>query len=72
MDINLFYLDMPCRIRGFTYEQDINNYIIVINTKLNAEQQLKAYEHEMKHIKNGDFEKYNIDLIELATHKCIN
>jgi hypothetical protein len=65
MDISLFYLDMPCRIKGFAYELDVNYFIIAINTKLNAEQQQEAYLHELQHIKNGDFDKEDIDTIEL-------
>jgi hypothetical protein len=69
MDINLLYLDMPCKIKGFAYELDVNYFIIAINTKLNAEQQEEAYLHELQHIYNGDFDKENIDLIELLISK---
>ena len=54
-------------------EQVINNkdgtYSIFINDCLSPECRLKAYNHALTHIKNGDFDKHiDVSLIEKQTH----
>ena len=41
----------------------------MLNSRLNYEQHLKSYAHELFHIENGDYEKTNVDLIKLWAHK---
>ena len=45
-------------------------YTIVINSKLNAEQRLEAYRHELQHLMENDFDNTDIsvDEIEYARH----
>ena len=51
-------IDIPSRIHGFTvYSFDGEpNYAIFLNSRLNDEMQRKAYEHELEHINNNDFD----------------
>lgn len=56
-DVRLRYMDMPCTIHGFTVKEDTDSFDVYINSRLSHEAQLKAYEHEIAHIKNGDFER---------------
>lgn len=44
------------------------SYTILINAKLSQEGQLRAYQHAMKHIQNEDFEKSDVQSIELKAH----
>lgn len=44
------------------------SYTILINAKLSQEEQLKAYQHALNHIKNEDFEKSDIQNIEFQAH----
>ena len=44
------------------------SYTILINAKLSQEAQLKAYQHALNHIKNEDFEKYDVQDIEFQAH----
>ena len=45
-----------------------DSYTIFINARLSHNKQLEVYKHALKHIENGDFEKYDADSIELDAH----
>ena len=60
-------VDLPPRVRGFVTRKD-GEPVIVLNARLTREQNLKTYLHELRHIRNGDFEKENVDEIERDAH----
>lgn len=67
-DIRVVVVEMPARIKSYTVEKD-GYYTILINSILAREQQVKEYDHEYKHIINGDFERScSADLIEFHAH----
>lgn len=67
--INTILLDMPGTIKAYTVADKNGDYTIVLNSRLNHEQHLASYAHEMHHIKNGDFDrKCSADLIEFFAH----
>lgn len=45
------------------------SYTILINAKLSDQGQLLAYEHALKHIVNGDFDKESVQEIESSAHQ---
>ena len=61
-------MDLPPRIRGFVVERD-GEQIIVLNARLNREQNMKTFLHEKKHIENNDFEKDDVNQIEADAHR---
>ena len=67
----VIYADMPPHIKGMivkTFDEE-ECYAIVINSRLNAEQQREAYEHEMKHYRARDFDEVKpVDEIEYTRH----
>lgn len=65
MEVRL--MNLPTRIKGFVTMRG-GEPVIVLNARLNHEQNLKTYLHELKHIKNGDFEKSDADRIESDAH----
>ena len=65
MEVRL--IDLPPRVKGFVTQKD-GEPVIVLNAHLNREQNLKTYLHELKHIRNGDFEKIDVDQIERDAH----
>lgn len=68
-DIRVCQVEMPASIKSYTVRKD-GFYTILINSILAREQQLKEYEHEYKHIINGDFDKTcSVDMIEIYAHK---
>jgi hypothetical protein len=62
-------VEMPGSIKAYTVRKD-GYHTILINSILTREQQLKEYDHEYKHIINGDFDKTcSVDMIEIYAHK---
>lgn len=68
LGINIIYVDMPCRIKGFILINSDTSYTIFINSKLNLEQQREVYIHEKNHIENNDFEYEDINIVEYIRH----
>lgn len=61
--------NLPTTIRGYTVRDKNGDYNICINARISHEDQLEAYEHELKHIKLGDFQRSaSADLIEIYAH----
>ena len=56
---NIYYrnIDAPLTVRGFTIEDADGDYNVYINSLLSDEAAQKTREHELRHIKNGDFQK---------------
>lgn len=68
-DVNVYLADMPATIPAYSVSNPDFSYTIVLNSRLNYEQQLKAYHHEMLHIENGDYHKScTVDIIECYAH----
>lgn len=67
-DIFVYVLDLPESIRGRVVENEDSTYTIFINAKLSYEMQIHVYQHELKHIENGDFEKTDVQQIEAIAH----
>lgn len=70
MDVNTYLINMDVLVSEQVVKNKDDSYSIFINAKLSYERQIKAYWHAMKHIKNGDFEKSDVDKIEKNTHGC--
>ena len=72
-EYNVLYQDMPTTIHSFVRCNPDTSYTIVINARLSNDGRLKAYDHEIHHIQNGDYD-YDIirDLnqIELEAHEA--
>lgn len=69
--INVVLQDMPCKIKGFVSRNEYGDFVIIINSRLNSYQQKAAYEHEMAHIHNGDFDSDKIvSFMESEAH-CV-
>ncbi len=75
MKENIFthYVDMPTTIRSFVVCNADMSFTIIINSKIGRFQQLSAYQHELSHIRNGDYNKNgSVDIIELYAHSIEN
>lgn len=63
-------IDLPTTIRGYTIRDHNGDYNIYINARMTTERQIEAYRHELKHIRNGDFNRTgSVDLIEIHAHR---
>lgn len=62
--------ELPASVRSFVVANADQTYTIVINSRLNYEQNIEAYYHEINHICNGDYDKKcSVDLIEINAHR---
>lgn len=57
--------DLPPHVHGFVCLGSDYNPVIIINSRLSAEQQRKTYRHEMNHILSGQIDDDNY--VEYAT-----
>lgn len=63
------FMDMDPKIKGQAiYSVPDNRFVIYINTIHSIETQHEAFLHERDHILNGDFEKEDVQQIELEAH----
>lgn len=65
----VFLVDLPVRIRGITVMNSDDSFTIFINARLSSEMQLQAYDHEIEHINNKDYDHfYGADKLECIRH----
>lgn len=68
-DVNVVLLDFKnTKENEMVSENADGSYTIFINSRLSSNQQLEAYNHAMEHIRNADFEKTDVQIIEAAAH----
>ena len=46
--------NLPTSVRGFVFLGDDGEPVIVVNSRLTREQNLKTFDHEQKHIERGE------------------
>lgn len=71
--IKVYIIDLPHRIHGLTiyyFDDDGQGYYtILLNARLSNEMQCEAYDHEIDHINNNDFDNmYHISELEALRH----
>ena len=54
--IRTYLLPLPSQIKGYTVLMD-DVFTVVINSNLNEAARMKAYRHEIRHIRKGDLRK---------------
>lgn len=75
-EFNVIFFDLPPTVKGmvvkmFDYESGDDCYTIVINSRLNPEQQEAAFLHELRHLQAGDFSSVvPVDVLEFNRHIC--
>lgn len=70
-DHNVQYIDLPTTIHSFVKSNPDGSYTIAINARLSNDGRLKAYDHEIHHIQNGDYDydiTRDLNQIELEAH----
>lgn len=61
---------LPVSISGYTVRDRNGDFNIILNDRLTHERQMEAYNHELRHIQRGDFNRGGkVDLIEIYAHK---
>lgn len=64
--IGVYFLDMDSGIEEQVVSNSDGSFTIIINSRLNQERQMLAYQHALLHIANDDFSKNDADFIELV------
>lgn len=57
-DIKVIYVDLPCTVKGMVvrmFDDGEDCDTIVLNSRLNWEQNIETYKHELWHVKQDDF-----------------
>lgn len=57
-DVFIRYIRLPSTVQAVTVPDENADYNIYVNKNLCFNQVEKAIEHELEHIRNGDFEEY--------------
>ena len=70
-DIIVKLIDFPTTAKEAVTENEDGTYTVFINAKLTREKQLEAYMHALGHIMGSDFEKDNVDQVELMAHQLL-
>ena len=69
-NINIALLPMEYSIKGCSTPNEDGSYTIIINSRIPQDQHLKVYEHELRHIENGDFGTDDVDAAEQRAHSA--
>lgn len=67
-EIYTYLVELPDSIREAVLPC-ADGYTVYINAKLTAEGQRMALDHAMRHIRNNDFEKTDVNAIECIAHQ---
>lgn len=67
-EINVQILNMDTKIPEQLIKNDDDSYTIFLNARLSQESRLKSYRHALNHILGNDFEKDNVQEIEVTAH----
>ena len=64
--IGVHFIDMASRVEEQVISNEDGSFSIFINSRLNCERQMEAYQHALQHIMQEDFSKASADEIEKA------
>lgn len=68
-NINVQLINMDTKIPEQLVKNADNSYTIFLNARLSQESLIKSYYHALRHIKENDFEKDNVQEIEKIAHE---
>lgn len=66
--INVQLLNMDTKIPDHLVKNADDSYTIFLNARLSQESRVKSYYHALRHIQEQDFEKQNVQDIEIQAH----
>lgn len=67
-DVFIYFVKLPDGIDEVVMPC-LDGYTVYIDTNLSEQQQIKAYNHALHHIRNRDFERPDVQDIEKEAHK---
>lgn len=67
-DFNIVLLDMDEMIGEMICKNADDSFTVFINARWSAEEQRKCFYHALKHVRNNDWEKFDVQQIEQEAH----
>lgn len=67
-NIYVYFIKFPSLRQHEAIVPCFDGYTVYIDERLGYEQQREAYRHAIKHIRENDFEKEDVDEIEINAH----
>lgn len=67
-NVYIYMQPLPFGLKSFATPCS-DGYTVYIDPRLDSAAQLRAYQHELEHIENGDFEGSDVSEIEARGHK---
>lgn len=67
-DVFIYYVNFPDDVKEMVMPC-FDGFTLYINERLPREAKIRAYNHAMRHIASGDFEKHNVNDIEISAHR---
>ena len=64
--IGVYFIDMDTSVHEEVHLNEDSSFTIFVNSKLNSEARMLAYQHAIEHIMNDDFSKESADDIEIG------
>ncbi len=68
MTVNVKLIDMDVQVTEQVTLNADNSATVFLNARHTQERQYEAYLHAMEHLREKDFEKHDVDEIELDAH----
>lgn len=67
-EVYVYLIDLPSGINEMVVPCSDGDFTVYLSAKLDMEHRLRAYEHALKHIRNHDFQKTDVQQIESEAH----
>ena len=69
-NVMVLYANLPTKVKGFTmHHAGDDYYTIILNSRMSQACMLKAYNHELNHIKRKDFiNALDVNIVENLAH----
>lgn len=62
-------IDLPYGVPGVTVKDENDDYNVYLNARYSADRRIVAFEHELRHIMNGDFYSHDPVWVKEAKNK---
>lgn len=66
-NVYVYLIDLPDRVDEMV-APCLDGYTVYLNARLSYAGRVRAYHHAMRHIDRNDFEKYDVQEIEIKNH----
>ncbi len=66
---NVVIMPLEYGMHGVSVLNHDGSITVILNSRDSHERQIKAYQHELKHIEKRDFEKHDVQEIENQAHE---